>query len=150
MAFELPKLNFDDFYKFLTSFSLIIFILSFSALNYLISKILTIEKVPAYLKIGIGAYIIITIVSAGVFVYAMLQWKKNQNVIDDKLRDEAYMAKVEYESKLIDLSKKLPPTLKESLGLTSAIERLDQNRKIEEARQKVEKKKKIISFLLEI
>ena len=109
---EIPRLNYDDFYKFVTSFSLITFnigifvttfIFSFGNFEELISNVIVIF------------YFIIIVISVSFFIWATNKWYANQKELDLKLNASVTLdllkmelAKLEYERKLDEAAKNAP------------------------------------------
>ena len=93
---ELPKLVYDDFYKFITSFSVLTFILSFYAsYQHIVAKNRVLEATPKeveFLEIYFYVFLFIAIISIIFFIWAMRKWKYNQNLHDRKLKAETIIS----------------------------------------------------------
>lgn len=88
------KLNYDNYYKFLVSLSLIIFVLSSGLLYYLGSK----QVLTWFVSFWLTIFLIISIVS---FMIGMYGWKKRQDNLDELLSLD-----VEKQKMTLDLIKK--------------------------------------------
>jgi len=84
--------NYDDFYKFLTSFTIVTTILSIYAAHQQILKAYSpsvSEKQVEIFVISFYFYIVFLAISISLFIWAMWRWKKNQEILDNKLSAEA-------------------------------------------------------------
>lgn len=106
------KLNYQDFYKFLTSFAVILLIISSAGLLYSLKTLTSyLTKVPNLLFISICFFIILGGFGLMILCFGMYKWYQNQIIIDEKLSIElnnekliALIKKVEYEKKIDELA----------------------------------------------
>lgn|GEM_PF-6442788 len=82
---ELPKLNYDDFYKFLISIGLILVVIAITIILFLINNFLVIEWIIATIAI-----IVLLIIGGStiIIIWAGKKWHKNQTLLDKKLESE--------------------------------------------------------------
>lgn len=100
---KLPKLRYDDFYKFITSFSIILFILSVVGEGFvLLYKDIYTTSSFWYITLFLFA---ISVTSSTLFFWAMDKWKKRQEIFD-KIVD------IECSTKAADLQKKMQELVK--------------------------------------
>lgn len=92
---QFPKLVYDDFYKFVTSFTLFTFLFSIYASYYQIAK----SKMPNisqneidFLVVYFYVFLLFTLISAVFFIWAIFKWKKNQNFHDRKLEADTIIS----------------------------------------------------------
>jgi len=92
---ELPKLTYDDFYKFVTSVTVLSFILSIFACYQQVAKSNVsgvTETEVDFLVIFFYVFLVFAGISVGFFIWAILKWKKNQNFHDRKLEAETIIS----------------------------------------------------------
>ncbi len=91
---ELPKLIYDDFYKFLMSLGTVLFIISGAGI--FVFK-------GSSLNIGLGlliGLIIIFVISVSIMVLAGKKWYQNQKLLDQKLKAEVNLIEQEAQKTL--------------------------------------------------
>ena len=80
----IPKLNYQDFYKFITSFTMITFIIGIIGAS--LSLNLLYKKIPDWLFWAtFWIYIFISSTSMFFFIWAIRKWKINQDKLDSEL-----------------------------------------------------------------
>lgn len=92
---ELPKLVYDDFYKFLMSLGTILFLVS--GVGIFISSN---QAINIWLGFAIGLSIIVFIASIFIIVWAGRKWYKNQTQLDKKLGAEVKLIEREVQKTL--------------------------------------------------
>jgi hypothetical protein len=93
---ELPKLNYEDFYKFLISIGLILVVIAIVIILFLINNFLAMEWTIATM-----AAIVLLIIGGSIFIiiWAGKKWYKNQTLLDKKLESEVKL--IEHEASQI-------------------------------------------------
>ncbi len=92
----IPKLNYDNFYKFLVSLSLIAIIL-FSILTAQMIQLYAVSQNNTLYELSVIAYSILTVLSTGSFVWGMKKWYAMQKEIDKKRSTETKKLEAEAE-----------------------------------------------------
>ena len=110
----MKNLNFiyDDFYKFLTSFTIVTAILSIYAAYQQVVRVYSpgvSEKQIEIFVISFWFYITFLVISVSLFIWAMWKWKKNQDKLDQKLSAEVDL-------KIAEVSKTEAETTNKILG----------------------------------
>src|SRR3989344_5280796 len=112
MKNDLPSINYDDFYKFVTSFSVITFIFGITGATIILSS------PPQYWTYYTGSFsfMIIAIISVISFTWAVKKWKVNQEKLDTQLDAETSLKLLqlrkeaaEYEKQIEELAKEQHP-----------------------------------------
>ncbi len=101
----IPKLNYDDFYKFTTSFCLFGWFLGLTGIT-----VMTLYVTPEYKWYNYAAiigYIFIEVVSVIGFVWASFKWKKKQENIDQLLELEIIQKAAECAKKITEIGKEI-------------------------------------------
>ncbi len=94
----IPELNYGDFYKFITSFTLISAILGIVGTTYIV---LNANFTKIVVIIGIISYSLIAIVSIVFFLWATNKWYNNQKKLDQKLEAEVTLKLLEIKRKVV-------------------------------------------------
>src|SRR3989344_2585455 len=87
LLMELPKLVYDDFYKFLMSFGTIVIVASGAGIF-----VYGIQNLWSFFIIGIF-----------IMVCAGIKWYKNQKITDDILKKEADLKELSIKRKIVEL-----------------------------------------------
>lgn len=130
---KLPRLNYDDYYKFLTSFSLVIFILSVIGASYVTARRTTYAYEYLFWE-SFLFYVTISIVGAITFFWAMNKWKKRQELFDK-------MVDIELSNKAADLQKKMQELVR-SMDIRNKREEQINDSELEYVQHKINKLKK--------
>ena len=106
-AKNISGLNYDDFYKFLTSFSILTFIFCIYAAGQQMTKIyardINQDALPM-LWASFYIYVILFCTSAFFFIRAMTKWQENQHRIDKILELKLKKVAAEYEKQIMELT----------------------------------------------
>lgn len=134
----MPNLNYDDFYKFVTSFTIISFILSIYASYQQIAR----SKMPnvtpkeiEFLVIYFYVFLAFAVVSLIFFVWAIRKWKHNQSFYDRKLEAETKQAEIHTKLSKKELTKALDEKI-----IKFSVSKKEIKTKTEEALSKIDKK----------
>ncbi|MBD3202736.1 hypothetical protein GF327_00445 [Candidatus Woesearchaeota archaeon] len=98
---DLPKLVYDDFYKFIMSAGILLFLIGWGTATYLFLSIKNIAEIHWSFWCIIGAYILIAGLGITAICYSIKKWKHNQTLLDKQLE-----AKTEQEEINTELSRK--------------------------------------------
>ena len=126
-----PKINYDDYYKFIISLSILTFILGVLGATYTIYQKMTFSNI-----IGMISYFSIAVTSVFFFLKAGIKWKDNQEKLDLKLDAEVTMALLRCKkeaSKYNDLTRAArnkPPRLKFLKILSPKVSNTNQLQKV--------------------
>lgn len=93
---EILKLKYDDYYKFLVSLGLIIFVISAGLLYYLSSK----QVLTWFVSIWLTIFLVIAIIS---FFMGIIGWKERQDNLDRLLRLEVSEKEIAVKKLELDL-----------------------------------------------
>src|SRR3989344_3431302 len=112
MKKDFPAINYDDFYKFVTSFSVITFIFGISGATIILSSP---PKYWTYYT-GFSSFLVIAMISVIAFSWAIKKWKTNQEKLDSQLDAETTIKLLqlkkeaaEYEKQIEELAKDQHP-----------------------------------------
>jgi len=87
-----PRLEYDDFYKFIMSAGIIIFLIGVIGDSYILVSIDSIEKITGYKGFLLILYIIFFLVGIYLMLFSGRKWYQNQKNIDKKTKAEAVIA----------------------------------------------------------
>lgn len=99
----LTKINYDDFYKFVTSLS----VLAFLVLVFIASYITTFtpivpDPIKKLIKIAFFIYFGLACISGILFIWACKKWYARQKLFDKQLVNEITLQKTEIQNKKLD------------------------------------------------
>jgi len=111
----MPKLIYDDFYKFVTSFAVLSFILSVYACYQQIvkSNVLGVTKKEVeFFVMFFYIFLVFAIISVLFFIWAVRKWKKNQDKLDVKLDAETTLKLLELKKESTNYEKQVNELVK--------------------------------------
>lgn len=137
---SLPKLRYDDFYKFITSFCLVIIILSLTAGTILLDsayKPNVSNQAKNVLTYSMWFYVAIAAIAGYFLVWALKKWKKNQDKLDAKLDAETTIKLLQVKKEAAEYEKQIDELAKEEDPL-GGVSDLFKNLKRDKARKRIE------------
>jgi len=110
-----PRISYDDFYKFICSLSMVIFLISTIFATYSFHNIL--GKFEWWIGYPVFYfYFLVALVSIFAFAWALMRWKKNQEKLNAKLNAETLISilkfkkeSVKYQTQINELAKEEHP-----------------------------------------
>ena len=137
---NVPNLKYDDFYKFVTSFCLIVIILSLVASTILLNSAYVGNVSEKAKKLFIDVmlfYILIASVAVYFLIWALKKWKINQDKLDKKLSAETEIRLLQVKKESAEYEKKIDELAKEESpfeGVPDFVKKLQRNK----ARKRIE------------
>jgi len=110
----LPKVNYDDFYKYVVSLSSLLFLVTVIMTSYSMARIVTTEGATKVLNIVSGSvYFALACTCAVTFIWGARRWYVRQRMFDEQLENELLLQLAEINKKRLDselVQKKLSET----------------------------------------
>ncbi len=137
----LPELKYDDYYKFMTSFCLIIFIISVGSTTILQKSYIepnTSIDAKQILFWSMVFYLIVASIAVYFFIDSLKQWRTNQKKLDIKLDAEATISVLEAKKSAAEFEKQVSELAKSESPFNTPLE-LFEELKREKVRKRLEK-----------
>ncbi len=135
---NVPKIVYDDFYKFVTSFSIILFLISIGVITYLFTSVIKLNLNPDVYSNTRDFYVLLAVISICSFSWSIWNWRINQKKLDAKLDAETALKILEVKKTAVNYEKQINELAEQEQPFSATFDILKQM-KISKARARVER-----------